>query len=389
MAGRRVLAMDTRPEGRLSTGVAGLDEILGGGFPAGGIYFVHGDAGTGKTTLGLHFLMAGAAAGKRSLCITLLQTLSELHEIIGSHGWNVGDLTLSELPRDTRNAATLGQSVFTTADVELSEVTEAIESMIREHQPECLFIDSLSELGVLVESGYQLRRQVLRLKQLLDSIECTTVLSAGPARGLDDGTLETLVHGVIGLEMRAPDFGRPRRRMLVSKMRGMDFQAGYHDADIVTGGLVVYPRILVGRSRPSERETISSGNAGIDALLGGGMEAGTTCVISGTSGAGKSTLTCLYARQAAMNGVRTSIFCFDERVETLLHRSAVLGMPLEEHVDSGSVRIHQIDVGALSPGQLAHMIRHAVEHDFLPGDRCRSWLSRPMVCLVTSSLRWM
>ncbi|HKJ85421.1 MAG TPA: ATPase domain-containing protein, partial [Spirochaetia bacterium] len=312
---------DTRRNGRLSSGITGLDEVLHGGYPAGRIYLVHGEAGTGKTTAGMHFLMAGAAAGKRCLCITLLQTLSELHEIVASHGWRLDGITLSELPEHIRDAATVGQSIFSTADVELTEVTDAIESAIREHQPECLFIDSLSELGVLVDSGYQLRRQLLRLKHLLDSLECTTILSAGPARGLDDGTLETLVHGVVGLQMRAPDFGRPRRRILVSKMRGMDFQAGYHDADILTGGLVVYPRIIAGGVSSLERATISSGNAGIDTLLGGGMEAGTTCVISGTSGAGKSTLSCLYARQAALNGVRTSIFCFDERVETLLRRS--------------------------------------------------------------------
>ncbi|MFW6312799.1 MAG: ATPase domain-containing protein, partial [Spirochaetota bacterium] len=348
---------------RLSSGIAGLDEILHGGYPVGRIYLVHGEAGTGKTTAGLHFLMAGAAAGKRCLCITLLQTLSELREIIGSHGWEVGDITLADLPHEIRDAATIGQSVFHTADVELTEVTDAIESAIREHRPECLFIDSLSELGVLVDTGFQFRRQLLRLKQLLDSMECTTILSAGPAGGIDDGTLETLVHGVIGLEMRAPDFGRPRRRILVTKMRGMDFEAGYHDADILTGGMVVYPRILAGRAEPGERETISSGNVGIDTLLGGGMEEGTTCVISGTSGAGKSTLSTLYAYAAAQRGVRTSIFCFDERVETLMRRSALLGMPLGDHVDAGLIRIHQIDVGALSPGQLAHMIRHAVEHE--------------------------
>ncbi|MFO7780553.1 MAG: ATPase domain-containing protein [Spirochaetia bacterium] len=348
---------------RLSSGVAGLDQILNGGFPAGRIYLVHGDAGTGKTTTGLHFLMAGAAAGKRCLGLTLLQTLSELREIITSHGWDTDGIILSELPREIRDAATMEQTVFNTADLELSEVTDAIESAITEYQPECLFLDSLSELGVLVDTRYQLRRQLLRLKHLLDSIECTTILSAGAAGDLDNATLETLVHGVIGLEMKAPEFGRPRRRVLVSKMRGMDFQAGYHDADIVTGGLEVYPRILAGNRRTEERLAIPSGNEGLDSLLGGGIEEGTTCVISGTSGAGKSTLSCLYAYAAALRGVRTSMFCFDERIETLLRRSSLLGMPLEEHIDAGLIKVHQINVGDLSPGQLSHMIRHAVEQE--------------------------
>ena len=349
--------------GRLSTGVEGLDDILYGGLPAGRIYLVYGDAGTGKTTVGLQFLMAGAAAGKRCLCITLLQTLLELSDVTSSHNWETTGITMTELPREIREAATIGQTVFTTADVELSEVTDAIEAAVREHEPECLFIDSVSELGVLVDTGYQMRRQLLKLKQLLDSISCTTILSSGLAGGLDDGTLETLVHGIIGLELRAPEFGRVRRRVLVTKMRGMNFQAGYHDADIHTGGLRVYPRILVGGARRGPRDNVTSGNAGIDALLGGGMEEGTACVISGTSGAGKSTLSSLYVHAAANRGVPASVFCFDERVETLLQRSARLGMPLDEHIDSGLVRIHQVNVGDVSPGLLAHMIRHAVERD--------------------------
>jgi len=346
---------------RYSTGIDGLDAILGGGFPAGRIYLVHGAPGTGKTTLGLQFLRAGAAAGKRCLGITLLQTLSELRDIIASHGWHLDGVTLSELPPDVRDAASRGQTVFTTGDVELSEVADAVEATIREHQPECLFIDSLSELGILVDTGYQLRRQVLRLKQLLDSMPCTTVLSAGLSGELADGTLETLVHGVIGLEMHAPEFGRPRRRVLVSKMRGMDFAAGYHDADIATGGLRVYPRVVAGSSRVGVRETIASGNEGVDELLGGGLEAGTACVISGTSGAGKSTLAALYSYAAALRGVSSSVYCFDERVGTLLARMRSLAMPLDDHVEGGLVKLRQVEVGAVSPGELAQMIRSDVE----------------------------
>ena len=352
----------TRTE-RLRSGVKGLDDVLHGGLPAGRIYLVHGDAGTGKTTLGLQFLMAGAAEGKRCLGITLLQTLLELQDVVASHRWDTNGITMTELPHEIREAATTGQTVFTTADVELSEVTDAIAAAVREHDPECLFIDSVSELGVLVETGYQMRRQLLKLKQLLDSISCTTLLSSGFAGRLDNGTLETLVHGTIRLEMKSPEFGRPRRRVLVTKMRGIDFLGGYHDADIHTGGLHVYPRILTRVVPPGARHTVSSGNAGMDALLGGGMQKGTACLISGTSGAGKSALSCLFAYSAAGRGVASSMFCFDERIETLLQRSAALGMPLEEHLSSGLVRIHQVDAGKTSPGHLAHMICHAVERN--------------------------
>jgi circadian clock protein KaiC len=348
---------------RISTGVDGLDEILRGGLPTGRIYLVHGDAGTGKTTFGLQFLMSGASQGKRCLGLTLLQTMNELQDIISSHRWNLDGIHLVELPEEVRNAASLGQTVFAPANVELSEITDAIQAAVETHRPECLFIDSLSELGVMVDTGYQLRRQLLRLKQILDRIGCTTILSAGPAGDLDTATLETLVHGVFGLDMSAPGFGRPRRRMLITKMRGMTFQAGYHDAEIRTGGLRVYPRIEVVRTeREPNRSRISSGKEEIDAMLGGGLLSGTTCVISGTTGAGKSTLSTLYAFSAARRGERTAFFCFDERPETLMRRSAGLGMPIDDCVRDGTIAIHQISVGEISPGRFGDMVRESVEN---------------------------
>ncbi|MFP4407411.1 MAG: ATPase domain-containing protein [Spirochaetaceae bacterium] len=348
---------------RLSTGVPGLDKVLHGGLPEGRIYLVHGQAGTGKTTLGMQYLMAGAAAGKRCLGITLLQTLSELEDIVLSHDWNIDGTVLTELPREVRDSAALGQTVFEPADVELPEVTNAILAAIEKHQPDCLFIDSLSELSVLVDTRFQLRRELLRLKQHLDSIVCTTLLSAGPSGDIEFGSLATLVHGVIGLEMQAPVFGRPRRRVLVSKMRGMEFHAGYHDADLITGGLVVYPQITPNVTPSPRTEVIPSGNAGVDTLLGGGMEEGTTCVITGTSGAGKSSLANLYAHSAAARGVRSSIYCFDERIHTLLRRAKGLGMPLDEMVDRGVVKIDQIDVGQISPGALTARIQRDIEEE--------------------------
>lgn len=350
--------------GRVSTGVTGLDEILHGGVPEGRIYLVHGEAGTGKTTTGLQFLQAASREGKRTLCITLLQTLSEINDVAASHGWSLDGVEVMELPRDVREAATMGQTVFTTADVELGEVADALERAIAEYEPDCLFIDSLSELGVLVDTGYQLRRQLIRLKDRLDKLSCTTLLSAGPSGGADIRSLETLVHGVVGLEMIAPEFGKPQRRIIVSKMRGMDFIGGYHDARIVYGGLVVFPRILAPEhAQASAGHTMPSGNARIDSLLGGGLETGSTCAVLGTSGAGKSTFSAMYAHAAAREGIRSALLCFDERPETLMTRASGLGMEIDHFVRDGVIGLRQMSVGEASAGELNHTIRQAVEED--------------------------
>ncbi len=349
---------------QVSTGVKGLDEILSGGLPSGRIYLVHGDAGTGKTTLGFQFLRAAAAEGKRALCITLLQTIDELAQISASHGWDLTGVDLVELPAEVRSAALTEQTVFNPANVELSEVSEAIETAIRRYNPDCLFIDSLSELYLLVDTGYQLRRQLLRLKQELDGMDCTTILSAGPAGDMDTSALETLVHGVIGLDIAAPDYGRPQRRIIVSKMRAMEYRGGYHDAIIATGGMQVFPRVMAGGA-PVSRPTapVKSGTPALDALLGGGLDMGTTCVISGTSGAGKTSIATLYVCAAAEQSVKSSILCFDERNDTMLRRARGLGMPLESRVEDGTVTLEQMSAGDFSPGRFADRIRHSVESD--------------------------
>lgn len=354
---------DEHTDERVKTGVAGLDRVLRGGLIPGRIYLVDGEAGTGKTTLGLQFLMAGSAAGGRTLLLTLLQTHAELEAVVRSHGWGLEGISVRELPEEIRVAATTGQTVFEPADVELSEATEAMGQIIREVRPDYLFIDSLSELAALVDTGFQLKRQLLRLKAILDEVGCTTILTAGPSGGLDSRVLETLVHGVMRLEMRSPEFGRAQRRILVTKMRGMSFQEGYHDARLVTGGLEVFPRVEARGSVPKDLSEIRSGNAGIDALLGGGLREGTTCVLSGTSGAGKSILATLFAHTAVSDGRKAAVFCFDERRETFLLRSMSLGMPLEPLLDRGLLAVHQIDTGSILPAEFSEMVRRAVEEE--------------------------
>src|ERR1700712_4935601 len=82
---------------RSATGVAGLDDILGGGLPSKHLYLVEGTPGAGKTTLGLQFLLEGRARGERGLYVTLSETAVELHTVAASHGWNLDGIDVFEL----------------------------------------------------------------------------------------------------------------------------------------------------------------------------------------------------------------------------------------------------------------------------------------------------
>ncbi len=352
------------PHGRAATGVPGLDEILGGGLPRRRIHLVHGAPGTGKTTLGFQFLREGARAGERVLYVTLLQTGSELQEFADSHGWDLARIDLLEMPDQVRESAAAEQTLFAAAQVELREIVDAVIEAVERRRPERLVLDSLSEMLVLVDATHQLRQQLLRLKDRLDGLGCTSVFNAGDADREDLAALLTMVHGAIGLEMNAPVYGAPSRRLVISKMRALAYRGGYHDFTIRTGGLEVYPRLaMAGRTRRTDWRILSSGVAELDALVGGGLERGTACLLAGTTGAGKSTLATLYLVAAARQRQRSLVLCFDERRETFLHRAAGLGIDLAPHVEAGTVDLRQIDVGELTPGRLSHLIRHAVEEE--------------------------
>src|ERR1700759_2855751 len=118
---------DESPEDRLSTGVAGLDDILGGGLPKGHLYLVEGDPGTGKTTLALQFLLAGAAKHERGMYVTLSESKRELEQVAASHGWSTDSISIYEMvPPDEDLGSDAQYTVFHPSEVELADTITAI-----------------------------------------------------------------------------------------------------------------------------------------------------------------------------------------------------------------------------------------------------------------------
>jgi circadian clock protein KaiC len=174
--------------------------------------------------------------------------------------------------------------------------------------------------------------------------------------------VQSIAHGALLLEHTMPAFGPPRRRLSVTKYRGREFRAGYHDYAIRRGGIEVYPRLVASEHRSeSNRERMPSGLAGLDKLVGGGLERGTSTLIQGAAGTGKSTLSALFCTRAAERGEHAALFIFDESANTLFSRLDGLGIPLRKHAEAGLVSVQQVDPAELSPGEFVHAIRTAVE----------------------------
>ena len=351
------------PFPRAATGVIGLDDILQGGLLPNRLYLLEGMPGSGKTTLALQFLIEGARRGESVLYVTLSETEEELRAVAHSHGWTLDGVLIRELtPSENTLDPEEQYTVFHPSDVELSETTERILQDVERTKPSRIVFDSLSELRLLAGSPLRYRRQILAFKQFFSGRRCTVLLLDDLTAAAHDLQVHSIAHGAVLLEHSIPAFGGQRRRLSVTKYRGSDFRGGYHDYAIRRGGLDVYPRLVAAEHRQhSSRARLESGLMGLDKLLGGGLELGTSTLIQGAAGTGKSTIAAIFAARAAERGEHSTLFIFDESANTLFSRMAGLGIDLSRHAESGHIVVREIDPAELSPGEFAHTIRHVVE----------------------------
>ena len=349
----------------LSTGNEGLDLILKGGLPENRLYLVEGTPGSGKTTLGLQFLLEGVAAAEPVLYITLSETSEELHTVAASHGWDLQGIELLELSAtDEVFGEATEQSILHPWEAELEDTVRLIQDRVEALKPRRLVFDSLSEMRLLAQDPLRYRRQVLALKQYFAGRGITVLLvdDLTAASSERDNHLHSLCHGVITLERVTLEFGAARRRLQVQKLRGVDFTGGYHDFEITKGGLQVFPRMVAAFHHSEfKAEPVASGVAALDQLLAGGPLRGTSTLITGPAGSGKTTLALLYLAAACARGEKCAIYEFDERIGTLLSRAESMGLPLKQYIASGLLVVEQVDPAEISPGEFAWRVRRQVE----------------------------
>ena len=350
---------------RITTGVEGLDAILGGGLPPRRMHLVYGRPGVGKTTLALQFLIAGAQQGETGVYVALSETPDEIRDIAVAHRWQLPEaLHLCDFQR-AEGDDDGGYTLFHPSEIELTDTTRRILETMERLRPKRVVFDSLSEMRLMARDSLRYRRQVLALKHYF-SQQGATVLLLDTRLASDTGEfqLETLTHGVLVLEHLAQLYGDARRRLRVEKMRGVGFLEGFHDYRIVTGGLRVFPRLTAfvpadeliepGASR------VSSGSPELDTLTGGPLDRGTTTMVIGPAGVGKSTLTTQYVLAALGRGEKCAVFLFDEEPGKWRLRARWLGTDIEPHIKSGHLLLRYVNPSELTPGEFAHAIRDVV-----------------------------
>jgi circadian clock protein KaiC len=346
-----------------SSGVAGLDVVLRGGFTRGRLFLLEGVPGSGKTTLALQFLLSAAARGETVLYVSLAESASELRASATSHGWTLDAINIFELPTSEAFLDPDDQNtMFHPAEIELASTTRAVLADVDRLKPSCLVFDSLSELRLLAGTALRYRRQILGLKQYFAARQCTVIMLDDLTGQERDLQVQSIAHGVVLLDHTNPDYGSERRRLRVVKYRGVDFLGGFHDYVIRRGGLFVFPRLVAAEHRQvTTGRRLPSGIEALDNLIGGGLEEGTSTLIVGAAGTGKSTIAAQFMAAAAARGERAAMWLFDENPSTLLSRCRGLGVDIESGLEDGRIVLKQVDPAELTPGEFVAAIRTAVE----------------------------
>lgn len=348
---------------RCNSGCPGLDEVLGGGLPLGHVYLLEGEPGTGKTTIALQFAAEGARNNENVLYVTLSESRDELLLVARNHRLPVDSVKIVELKPSDEDLKPEGQyTVFHSAEVELTDRVQNIIAEIRRHEPDRLIIDALSEIRMLAKDPLRYRRQILSLKETI-APSCTVLLLDDRSSRQIDLELHSIVHGVIVLAKIQREYGKTRRRLEVTKLRGSAFREGYHDYQIREGGVVLFPRLIAAEyvETASKQEQVQSGINELDELVGGGLERGTSTLLIGPAGCGKTTIALRWLISAAERGETTAAFIFEETINTLMGRMEGLGMDLAKHIKSGLVRIDHLDPAEMSPGEFVEKVRECVE----------------------------
>jgi circadian clock protein KaiC len=335
-----------------------LDEIMSGGLIPARSYLVRGGPGSGKTTLGLHFLRCGLTNGERVLFINQGEPEEEVRANAASVGLDLTGIEFLDMtPSATIFAEAQSYDVFHPAEVDLEPTTRAIVDAVERVRPQRVFLDAMTQLRYLSLDQVHFRTQAFSLLRFLVGAGATVVFASESQSADRDEDLQFLSDGVIHMGNQAGI-----RSVTVSKFRGSAFVGGNHSLRISTDGMHVYPRLVPDEhGQPFVAEAISSGIPEVDELLYGGLERGTVTIMSGPSGVGKTTLGLQFMKEAAGRGERSVVYTFEESADVLARRAQHVNIPVANMIDTGNLSLVQVEPLRYTADQFCRLVRAAVE----------------------------
>ncbi|WP_375204881.1 ATPase domain-containing protein [Hyphococcus sp.] len=347
---------------QISTGIEGLDMLMASGLPQGHMYLIRGEPGTGKTTMALQFLTAGARDGEKGLCFTLSQTADELQLIASSYGMELTNIEVQDTDTLLNQPNAMRQTVVNTAELELRQVLDQLKERLTEVKPARVVVDSLIDLRLRSTDVLAYRRLFRELMDLLVCHGTTAIfLDSTPEFG-GDSQIAGLVHGVVTLQRALPGYGIAQRRLEINKLRGVAHAEGLHDFTITATGVRVFPRLSSQLDeQPPDLSNIPTGLAGLDELTCGGIPQGTSVMIYGQTGTGKSSLAGAMLKSAINRGEEAAAFLFEEHPKTFVARADALGRKLSSAEANGKLHTIDLRAGEVLPGEFVHRVLDEAE----------------------------
>ncbi|MFP5502903.1 MAG: ATPase domain-containing protein, partial [Candidatus Sericytochromatia bacterium] len=333
-------------------------EILHGGFIPNRSYLLRGGPGTGKTTLGLHFLTEGVAKGERTLYIALSEPEASIRQNAERLGFDLTDVAFLDLsPSPEHFLEHKTYEVFSPAEVEAEPATRAIIEAVERYRPQRVVVDPMSQIRHLATDVYHFRQQLLSFLHFLMAKGATVLFTSETIDVDPDVYMQVVADGVLTIENLPTGL-----HIRVSKFRGSGYIPGLHGMQITPEGVEIYPRLVPEEhNRDVPHETIPFGLPELDKMLSGGLERGSVSLITGPSGTGKTTLGLHFMHEAAMRGERSVIYTFEEDVEFLLRRAEALKIPVRKLYEEGMLKIEKIEPLIYSADQFARKARVEVE----------------------------
>jgi circadian clock protein KaiC len=320
--------------------ISGFDEILYGGLPAGRTTLIEGSPGTGKSVLGLEFLYRGALAGQPGIFVAFEERASAVRRNARTLGWNLEEL--EEAGKLAIIEARPDPETVVSGDFNLSALLAIIEGQSKAMGAKRIALDALDVLLRLYNDPVRERSEIYALHEWLLDRAMTTIITVKGGEGYSVSLryefLEFMADCVIRLIQR-PGEWVATRELQVIKYRGSDFGRNGYPFVIQPGGISVIPISEFGLQHQPLGPYISSGNAQLDEVLGGGFRGGSSILLAGSTGTGKTTISNIFVKAACDRGEKVLYLGFEESEEAMVGNMLSPGIDLQPAIDAGLLKV--------------------------------------------------
>ncbi|MBD3345560.1 MAG: circadian clock protein KaiC [Chitinivibrionales bacterium] len=347
---------------KLSSGIGGLDAALRGGYPSGRTTLIHGETGTGKTIIGMHFLIEGAQNSEAGILISFEERADALRRNALTLGWD-----LAKLEKEGRLAVLdprLDPRAVVTGEFSFAGLFALLEGLIRKLNVKRIVIDAVDVLLQLLENPARERNEIFMLHDWLLDHKLTALITMKLAGEQSYYPfVEFLTDCVVRLRAETTEH---QRLLQIVKCRGSGFSSGANPYAISERGLVFHPLVDLEMSYPPITGHISTGFEELDHMMGGGYTKGGCTAIVGATGTGKTTISNTFARNACENGERVLYVNYEESAGHMVGMMKSSGIDLEPVIQKGSLKILSQMPEAVVPEIHLDNLMNAIE-DHNPG----------------------